>query len=197
MGNAVFLGIEGSGKSALITALAKMIRDCESDGWYLKPVTRNVFQFLENIPDAIDGNSLPLRTATLKHYAMSLQYKGESVRNLDVLDYSDEVYRLAFLNSKDDLNPNAHREKISIHREDINSLLFHVKGADTLFVLFNLDDAMDIKNNEKNLDAIWVTNACLDYLHKLSTNPKITLVLLTQADKYREEILRAGSLENL
>jgi hypothetical protein len=50
-------------------------------------------------------------------------------------------------------------------------------------VLFNLSDAKDLGSNAKNLDAVWVTNACLDYLHRLPHKPRVTL-LLTQIDRY-------------
>ena len=42
---------------------------------------------------------------------------------------------------------------------------------------------MALAENKQNQDAVWVTNACLAYLHKLPVRPKITF-LFTQIDRY-------------
>ncbi|MEG1553371.1 MAG: hypothetical protein RR417_07455, partial [Kiritimatiellia bacterium] len=47
----------------------------------------------------------------------------------------------------------------------------------------NLSDAQDLATNAANLDAVWSTNVCLNYLHRLPQKPKVTL-LLTQIDRY-------------
>ena len=183
MGNVTFLGVEGSGKTVLTMALVNAFKAHESEGWYLRPETRGAFRFLAQVPENVSGNSLPHQTTSLRQLQWSVVYKDEVQRTLDILDYPGEVYRLAFLDAKDDPDPESFRERVTANKEEINALLGHLINSDQIFVLFNLTDAEDIAGNGANLDAVWVTNACLDYLHRLPSHPQITL-LLTQIDRY-------------
>ena len=108
---------------------------------------------------------------------------GNEVRQLDVLDYPGEIYRLAFINATDSTDSVDFLERAKAHKEEIGSLLGHLLESDHVFVAFNLSDAQDLTTNSRNVDAVWVTNACLDLLHRLPQKPRITL-LLTQIDKY-------------
>ena len=183
MGNVTFLGVEGSGKTVLTMALVNAFRAHEAEGWRLRPETRGAFRFLAQVPDTIAGETLPHQTTALRQLAWSVLFRDEHQRTLDILDYPDEVYRLAFLEAADDPNPATFAERVAANKEEIEALLGHLMGSDQVFVLFNLADAADIANTPANLDAVWTTNACLDYLHRLPSHPRITL-LLTQIDRY-------------
>lgn len=183
MGNVTFLGVEGSGKTVLTMALVNAFKAHEAEGWYLRPETRGAFRFLSQVPENVSGNSLPHQTTSLRQLQWSVVYQDEVQRTLDILDYPGEVYRLAFLDAKDDPDPDGFRERVAANQEEISALLGHLIDSDQVFVLFNLADAEDVAGNGANLDAVWVTNACLDYLHRLPSHPQITL-LLTQIDRY-------------
>ena len=183
MGNVTFLGVEGSGKTVLTMALVNAFKAHEADGWFLRPETRGAFRFLAQVPENVSGASLPHQTTALRQLQWSVVYGNEVQRTLDILDYPGEVYRLAFLDAKDDPDPAGFRERVTANKEEIDALLGHLMDSDQIFVLFNLEDGQDLANNPANLDAVWVTNACLDYLHRLPSHPSITL-LLTQIDKY-------------
>ncbi len=183
MKNVTFLGVEGSGKTVLTTALVNVFKEYEKEGWYLRPDTRESFRFLEQAPSSLDSSTMPHQTTALKRLAWSVQFDGQTVRTLDVLDYPGEIYRLAFLEAKDDPDPFAFSQRVEANKDDIDALLAHLMESDQVFVLFNPADAQDMTNNSANLDAVWVTNACLDYLHRLPNRPTITL-LLTQVDRY-------------
>lgn len=183
MGNVTFLGVEGSGKTVLTMALVNAFKAHEAEGWYLRPETRGAFRFLSQVPENVSGNSLPHQTTSLRQLQWSVVYQDEVQRTLDILDYPGEVYRLAFLDAKDDPDPDGFRERVVANKEEINALLSHLIDSNQVFVLFNLADAEDVAGNGANLDAVWVTNACLDYLHRLPSHPQITL-LLTQIDRY-------------
>lgn len=127
--------------------------------------------------------TLPHQTTALRQLAWSLVKDGEHQQTLDILDYPGEVYRLAFLNAEDENDPDEFRARVQAHQEEIKGLLGHLIQSEHIFVLFNLSDAKDLGSNAKNLDVVWVTNACLDYLHRLPHKPRVTL-LLTQIDKY-------------
>lgn len=183
MKNVTFLGVEGSGKTVLTTALVNVFKAHEREGWYLRPDSRESFRFLEQAPKSLAGETLPHQTVALKHLAWSVQWNGRTARALDVLDYPGEIYRLAFLEAKDDPDPVTFAERVAANQADIDALLSHLLNSDQVFVLFNLADAENLAENAANLDAVWVTNACLDYLQKLPGKPTVTL-LLTQADRY-------------
>lgn len=183
MGNITFLGVEGSGKTVLTMALVNAFKAHEHEGWFLRPETRGAFRFLEQVPAELKEGTLPYQTTALRHLAWSVVKDGEVQQTLDVLDYPGEVYRLAFLNAEDEADPVAFRERVQAHQEEINGLLGHLIQSEHIFVLFNLADATNLSGESANLDAVWVTNACLDYLNRLPHHPRITL-LLTQIDKY-------------
>ena len=183
MGNITFLGVEGSGKTVLTMALVNAFKAHEHEGWFLRPETRGAFRFLEQVPSELKEGTLPHQTTSLRHLAWSVVKDGEHQQTLDVLDYPGEVYRLAFLNAEDEADPEAFRARVQAHQAEIKALLGHLFQSEHIFVLFNIVDSRDLAGNAKNLDAVWVTNACLDYLHRLPHKPRITL-LLTQIDKY-------------
>ena len=183
MGNITFLGVEGSGKTVLTMALVNAFKAHEHEGWFLRPETRGAFRFLEQVPSELKEGTLPHQTTSLRHLAWSVVKDGEHQQTLDVLDYPGEVYRLAFLNAEDEADPEEFRARVQAHQAEIKALLGHLFQSEHIFVLFNIADSSDLAGNAKNLDAVWVTNACLDYLHRLPHKPRITL-LLTQIDKY-------------
>ena len=185
MKNVTFLGVEGSGKTVLTLALVNAFRAHAAEGWYLRPDSREAFRFLSQMPQTVDASNLPHQTTSLKHLAWSVQLNGKTQRNLDVLDYPGEIYRLAFLQAKDDPNPATFEQRVAANKEDIDAMFSHLANSEQVFVLFNLADAKDVAKNGMNLDAVWVTNACLDYLHRLPHHPSITL-LLTQIDRYAD-----------
>ena len=183
MGNITFLGVEGSGKSVLTMALVKTFKAHERTGWSLRPETREAFRFLTLLPEQLEGESLPHQTTSLRRLAWSACYGGKPQRTCDILDYPGEIYRLAFLDEMDNQDPVSFSERIAANQEELDAFLGHLTQSDQVFVLFNLADAENLETTPSNLDAVWVTNACLDFLFRLHTHPKVTL-LLTQIDRY-------------
>lgn len=185
MNNVTFLGVEGSGKTVLTTAFVNIFKEHEEEGWHLRPDSREAFRFLEQAPASLAAGSMPHQTTSLKRLAWSVQLNRETIRTFDVLDYPGEIYRLAFLEAKDDPDPSSFAQRVAANKEDIDAVLAHLMESSQVFVLFNLADSIDLSRNGANLDAVWVTNACLDFLHRLPKRPTITL-LLTQIDRYAD-----------
>ena len=187
MGKVTFLGVEGSGKTVLAGALVHAFKKLKDKGWYLRPDSRESYRFLMEQVPKLERGELPSQTSSLKKLEWTITLNGEDVRKLDVLDYPGEIYRLAFLDAEDDSNPEEFKEKVAAHKEEVDEFLGHLVDSDTFFVLFNLDDALDQEQNPKNLDAVWVTNACLRYLRRLSGHPRVHF-LLTQADRFKKKM---------
>lgn len=184
MSKTVFLGVEGSGKTSLTVALAQAFENHKKEGWYLKPLSRDSFRFLKTLPDILDGN-FPSQTADLRELRWQAEYEGKDLGEIAILDYPGEIYRLAFLDAKDERDPEAFQQKVASNKPEIDALLGAIKEAEDVFVLFNLVDGLDLRNNPRNLDAVWVTNECLKLLKRLESKPRIRL-LFTQVDRYRD-----------
>ncbi len=50
MGKTVFLGVEGSGKTTLAMALLRAFGSHKAEGWYMRPLSRDSFRFVETMP---------------------------------------------------------------------------------------------------------------------------------------------------
>lgn len=198
MSKTVFLGVEGSGKTTLTMALVKAFERHRKEGWYLKPLSRNSFKFLQTVPAVFDGTNFPSQTARLRELSWEIEYNNQTLTDFCVLDYPGEIYRLAFLDEKDEDDPQTFRQLVEANKSEINSLLNSVKEAESVYVLFNLSDADNIHDNSRNLDAIWLTNECLNLMKKTGMISKVQL-LLTQADRYRDAGMNLSefSLDNI
>ena len=97
-----------------------------------------------------------------------------------------EIYRLAFLNAEDEADPDAFRARAAANAEELDVLNRAIEEAESLYVLFNLQDALDLRGDDSNRSAVWVTNECLKRLKALPSKPRVTLVF-TQVDRYQTE----------
>lgn len=187
-GRAVFLGVEGSGKTMLTIALAKMFSEHEDLGWSMQPENREAFAFLERMSKYLPQNGtmgeVPAQTARFRHLKWMICYNDEPQRALDIVDYPGEVYRLAFLDPEEDASSERLRTVQNAYSAEIAEFLGLVKSAEQVFVLFNLDDAEDLSENDRNVDAVWVTVQALKCLTRMKNGPEV-LFLITQADRLK------------
>lgn len=181
-GKVVFLGVEGAGKSCLTTALVQYFAAHAERGWTLRPENKAAFAFSVRQPARFAAGELPRQTATFHHLRWSLCYRETPCRTLDVLDYPGEVYRLAFLDSDDDPDPQGLRARQAAHADEIRELMTFLKDARQVFVLFNIEDACALDESNENVDAIWLTVQALKILSALETKPQLAL-LVTQTDR--------------
>lgn len=182
MGKVVFLGVEGAGKSTLTAALATYFKKHEERGWSLRPENKAAFAFLERMLKRFESGESPAQTATFRQFRWSICYKNVSQRELEVLDYPGEIYRLAFLDPTDDPDPEGLRARQKAHEREIRELLGFLKSADQVFVLFNIDDAKNLETDNASIDAVWITMQSIKILSSLRNSPELTL-LVTQADR--------------
>ena len=148
------------------------------------------------MPKRFAAGEFPAQTATFRHLRWSICYNDEPQRTLEVLDYPGEIYRLAFLDPADDSDPATLREKQKSHANEIHELMGFLKGADQVFVLFNIDDAKNLETDNTNIDAVWVTMSSIKILSALENAPELTL-LITQADRLAQEGETVDDVEKL
>ena len=185
-GKTVFLGVEGAGKTTLAMALVKAFAKHRDEGWYLRPVDRGAYNFATVAPEDFVSGHFPRQTANSRELTWRIERDGAEVGGFEILDYPGEVYRLAFLNADDEANPEAIRARQAAGAAEIETLRKAVESAGHVFVLFNLQDALNLDTNDANRGAVWVTNECLHAVKALPSKPKVTLVF-TQVDRYAEQ----------
>ena len=186
MAKTLFLGVEGSGKTTLAMALVKAFAKHCGEGWYLRPVDRGAYNFATIAPEDFERDGFPRQTANVREMTWRIEKDGEGTGSLEILDYPGEVYRQAFLNADDEPDPVAFRERAQANAREIETLREALASAGSIFVLFNLQDALDLASSDANRGAIWVTNESLKVVKALPSKPKVVLVF-TQVDRYQTE----------
>jgi TPR repeat protein len=186
MSRVAIVGVEGSGKTVLMAALADLYGDPSHDSIYLMPESQSSFAFMKHIPHKMRAeHQWPAATTieSFKHLKWSMRIGQKILMDIEMLDYPGELYRMAFGERKE--------AEIDPHRESIHEFLAHLVDADILVVLFNLSDALDVGGNPRNTETVWLTRGIFEYAKKLP-NLKSQLLLFTQADRYREELDTPG-----
>ncbi len=186
MGKVVFLGVEGSGKTTLAMALAKAFARHADEGWYLRPEGRGAYNFATVAPNDFATDGFPAQTSAAREMIWTIARDGKDVGGIRILDYPGEIYRLAFLAAEDEADPEAFRARAAANAEELDVLNRAIEEAESLYVLFNLQDALNLRGDDSNRSAVWVTNECLKRLKALPSKPRVTLVF-TQVDRYQTE----------
>lgn len=195
MGKVAIVGVEGSGKTVLMAGLCECFKQVPgSDDPYLMPENQAAFKFMETVPYMLRvKRQWPAATGIDNLRAMRWTYRcgSEVLETVEMLDYPGELYRLAFGDGEE-----VRKEALEAKRDEINKFLDHLIDADTLLVLLNLSDVMNLGENHKNLETVWITRGILSYVKKLK-NVKHTVLVFTQADRYAQELAEAGGPERL
>ncbi len=186
MGKVVFLGVEGSGKTTLAMALTKAFARHADEGWYLRPEGRGAYNFATIAPGDFVTDGFPAQTSAAREMTWKISRDDVDKGDIQILDYPGEIYRLAFLAAEDEADPDAFRARAEANAEELNVLNRAIEEAESLYVLFNLQDALDLRGDDANRSAVWVTNECLKRLKALPAKPRVTLVF-TQVDRYQTD----------
>ena len=186
MGKVVFLGVEGSGKTTLAMALTKAFARHADEGWYLRPEGRGAYNFATIAPGDFATDGFPAQTSAAREMTWKISRDDVDKGGIQILDYPGEIYRLAFLSAEDEPDPDAFRARAEANAEELTVLNRAIEEAESLYVLFNLQDALDLRGDDANRSAVWVTNECLKRLKALPAKPRVTLVF-TQVDRYQTD----------
>jgi hypothetical protein len=195
MGKVAIVGVEGSGKTVLMAGLCECFKQVPgSDDPYLIPENQAAFKFMETVPYMLRvKRQWPAATGIDNLRAMRWSYRcgHEVLETVELLDYPGELYRLAFGDAEE-----VRKEDLESKRDEVKKFLDHLIDADTLLVLLNLSDVINLGENHKNLETVWITRGILSYAKKLK-NVKHTVLVFTQADRYATELKAAGGPEGL
>jgi len=173
----------------LMGALCECYRQGTADVPYLMPENQAAFMFMERIPHKLRvEREWPEATSvsSLRSMRWTLRLGTEVLEEIELLDYPGELYRIAFGERT--------KEEADAHRTELNEFLEHVTGADTLIVLLNVKDTMNLGANPRNAETVWITRGILDFAKKVP-GIKRTALMLTQADRYRAALDVDGGTE--
>lgn len=183
MGTILFLGVEGSGKTVLNMALAKVFAAHPEAGYRLKPESSASFRFLEQLPASLYATPQPPEQPDrFVPMPWSVCSGQQTLLSLDIPECPADLFRLAFQKPEDSPNPSDFSARAEAHADDIRQLLAQVDAASRVFVLFDPSRMRGTEKDPGRLDAVWATNACLRQLLERPYPPPVTL-LLTHADR--------------
>jgi len=191
MSKVAIVGVEGSGKTVLMGALCECYKQISDDAPYLMPENQAAFMFMERIPHKLRvEREWPEATnvSSLKSMRWTLRLGKEVLEEIEMLDYPGELYRIAFGEHK--------KEEVDAHREELDEFLEHVTGADTLIVLLNIADILDLGANARNAETVWITRGIFDFAMKVP-NIKRTALVFTQADRFEATLKANGGAQGL
>ena len=191
MSRIAIVGVDGSGKTVLMSALADKFGEPSEDSVYLMPENQASFAFMKQIPHKMRSeHQWPSATTieSFKNLQWTVRIGQKVLMDIEMLDYPGEIYRHAFGERKEN--------EISPHRESIDEFLEHLVTADVLVVLFNLKDALELGKSSKNTETVWLTRSIFEYVKQLP-NIKQHLLLFTQADRYPEELSGPGGFKSV
>lgn len=191
------VGVDGSGKTVLMTALGDKYENPDGFGLFLSPENADAFGYVKLQMDRMrhgkwPGSTIAGKSSVLK-WGLFRKVEGNNTRlcNLSFLDFSGEVYRMAFGSKSDHDAASYDDDEIA---SSINELKQHIKDADTLAVLINLKDIISGNvANPRTREAMWLSKSILDYATRKLHTPNIALVF-TQADAYRATIESCGGI---
>lgn len=191
------VGVDGSGKTVLMTALGDKYENPDCFGLFLSPENSDAFGYVKLQMDRMRHGMWPSSTIAGKSSVLEWGLFRKSNRtntrlcDLSFLDFSGEVYRMAF-GSKSDHDAALYDDPEI--EESINELRQHIKDADTLAVLINLKDIISGNvGNPRTREAMWLSKSILDYATRELKTPNIAMVF-TQADAYRATIAGCGGV---
>lgn len=195
MSKVAIVGVEGSGKTVLMTVFGERYRRQTLQGYFLHALdTKTLYVIATNIRRMREGN---WPNATGGDDIISLEWRlkrrmnnaVEDVCDVSFLDYPGESIRCAFSEGR----PNSEDESTEFCEIDV--IRKYVESSDVLLVLINLKDVINAVNEaafqmlDLSLKIIERAKACYP------AKKRIALVF-TKFDVYRAHVENAGGLRS-
>lgn len=172
------IGTEGSGKTVLITTLAKRFSQASPNGAFLYPLDNNTMRYVERTWLTLCSGEWPASTlmGQLFELRWRLECGGDSPIQCDlrIVDAAGQNIRQLF---SDDEPGN-----LSNYNTQLRTLDAYCKSSDIVICLVNPGDFLGEGNTERRLDNEVVIKSALQ---RLTADPARRLCLLfTQIDQY-------------
>lgn len=179
------VGTEGSGKTVLLTVLAKACakkRDAQS--YFMDPQDAKTAKYVEHAWGTIKNGEWPPSTSPGELF--NLRWKlhvNSQACDIRLLDIAGQDLRRLFADDQIDRVDSLH--------EQLRKLAEYLQSAEIVLFLINLKDFEGEADSLKKLENQWAIKYAMDWLAKQPDRREFALVF-TQADLYREYGNRPG-----
>ena len=185
------VGVEGSGKTVLLSAIGDKYENPDVSGVFMSPENARAFGFVKLHMEAMRNGQWPAATTTNSNLDWTLFKKTDSAKEticqLSLLDFAGELYRLCFGEHSED--------EIGNWAEEMEILKKHIAESDLLIVIVNLSDVINASpSNPRARETMWLTKSVIDYATR-NGNDKDVAIVFSQADIYKSEIEACGGKE--
>lgn len=179
MPSVAIVGTEGSGKTVLITALAKMYGRASGDQLFLNPMNRKTASYVEQAWQSLSNFEWPPSTrpgdVVELHWRMFLDEELQC--DLKLCDSAGQDLRLLFADDFDVVSAGL--------PQSLRELAEYVRSADVVVFLVNLRDFAGEGDPDRRLGNEWTLRGAMDYLAN-SQCPRRWCLTFTQEDQYRQ-----------
>ena len=190
MSKIAIVGCQQSGKTVFMASLSDYFRAGQREGQtsWLIPENSDAHKFTEmrNYEMRVQGIWPEATLTSPTSLKWSLRQKDGAKTDIEMLEFSGEVFRAAF------------REEGSSpqHKEAAEELVSYLIDAEFVVVLVGLNELFRSKEDqavfEDDIESTWVTRGLIDFV-KNNLPPRVGLIIaLTQADLYKKELEQFG-----
>ena len=176
MPSVAIVGTEASGKTVFITCLARRYRDRNAQGVFIEPLTGKSAEYVNKNWERLNNSEWPPSTppGDYPELRWRVHFGERSSCDLQLIDAPGQDLRQIF-----GLEPERCPEHLRSRAE-------YVRDADVVLFLFNLKDALSVRDDSVRTENQWVIKSAMDMLVS-SSRPRRFCLILTQADKYEAE----------
>jgi hypothetical protein len=182
------VGVEGSGKTVLMSVLGDKYSVPDENGFFLNPLNRETFEYCVKTVANMRKGYWP--EVTEPGQTISLQWNlckakenrtTENLGKVTMIDFAGEVYRAAF----------GGKEVKESLQNDVESLQTYVLDCDKLLLLINLKDIIDgDKSDDRTINMLWTSKSIMDYVTENGVHD--ILIAFTQSERYSSIIAECG-----
>ena len=180
------IGLEGSGKTVLMTVLAKRIATPSDKGYYLEPIGVQTMRRVESAWTTLQQGEWPPSTPPGEMF--NLYWVLHINRNAQNIDADIRLVDLAGQDIRQMFNNDDFRNAAPEH---LQPLVEYISNASTVLLVLNIKDYIAETDNERRIDNQIVLKSALDQLSK----SKKVMIVFTQYDQYDEYLKLNGGLD--
>lgn len=188
--NIAVIGTEGSGKTVLITTLAKRLSVIDSRGIFFNPKDSKTLKYVEKVWSTLQSEKWPPSTppGDLFSLAWKLEIVGQFECDLRLVDTAGQDLRILF--GDDQIYS---LESLPSHLQDLAK---YCRESDIILFPINLKDYLGQDKSEQRIANEAAMKAAMDYLESKDGSRKVCLVF-TQSDLYQDYADKRGGWSNV
>lgn len=173
------VGTEGSGKTVLLTVLAKRFGRVEDGEWFLNPLTGKTARYVEQNWEALCNGEWPPSTPAGEIVELRWRLRGRSGAAFDLHLQDLAGHDLRRLFAAEEIHRGEHLP------DALKAVVKKVESADIAIFLANLKDFIGEANVDQRTANGWAIKYAMDGFRAVD-QPRRYCLVLTQVDQYEE-----------